>query len=92
MSQVILERRLKELKAEREFAIKLTETHAKAMAGAMAGLAQSKKAGDGIAKYAKKLRFGGEEPEGEEKEKELPSSARVMAMFGPGQNGLVGGR
>lgn len=91
MSQVIVERRKNDIEGERYFALKVAEAQARAVVSALSGLAQGKRQAAELAKFAKKLRFTND-PEDGEGEKELPSSAKVMSLFGPQQNGLVGGR
>lgn len=61
-----------------EMRLLITEMHAKAIAGAMPGLARGKKAAKGIAKYAAAIRFLSES----KKERKLPSTETLQGLLG----------
>lgn len=68
--EMVQERR----REEHEVHLAIAQVHAQAIVGAMPGLAQSKKAGKAIAKYASKLAFV-------KRPKELPRYEDVMRLF-----------
>jgi len=65
------------LAAEREFRVTIAEAITISIIGAMPALAQSKKAGNALAKMAKKISFMAREKD----EPEPPSTAMIESMF-----------
>lgn len=92
MVEMIQLRRQDKMETDQKMLLAALQVHAQSVTGGMMATVQSKQGGKWLADYVKKMRFLPHDEDEEASEKELPSTAQVMAAFGADPHGLFGKR
>lgn len=89
MVDVIVKRKVREVKDQMRMQANLAEAEVKTLGAVMMNLAQTAKAQKAMGRMLESISFS---LDGEKKPKELPQTSKVMRLFGVRADGLVGVR